>query len=298
MSLGWIKQEERGTPFMLHLIRWIAMHLGRRPARLILYPIVAYFLLFAPSGRRASRDFLRRVLKQPVHIWHSARHFHYFAATILDRVFLLTGKYAKLDVSIHNIELIDKQLASGQGCILLGSHIGSFEALRVLGITKYHMPVKILMQETHNETISRITNTLNPEMADSVIQLGDPDALLKVHDHLQQGYLIGILGDRVISRNKTALCKVLGADAMLPTGPMLIASALKTPVILFFGIYNGGNSYDIYFEEFADRVTVDRKQRQRDLHDWTQKYADRLTYHAQRSPYNWFNFYDFWEHDD
>ena len=297
MSLAWTKQGERGTPFMLHLIRRIAMHLGRAPARLILYPITLYFILFAPSARQASRNYLKRVLDHRVHYWHIAKHFHHFSATILDRVFLLTGKFSKLNVKVHGLELIEKHLDAEKGCILLGSHIGSFEVLRALGISKHSLPVKILMQEDHNETITSILNTLNPDIANSVIQLGEPDALLKVHDYLQQGYLIGILGDRLISRQKTTSCEVLGSSATLPTGPMLIASTLKTPIILFFGIYNGGNSYDIYFEEFADKITIDRTQRDSQIHYWVQKYADRLTHHARCSPYNWFNFYNFWEND-
>jgi predicted LPLAT superfamily acyltransferase len=297
MSNGWTNQEERGTPFMLYLIRWIAMNLGRTTARIILYPITLYFLIFAPTARQASRNYLQRVSDKPVHISHIAKHIHHFSATILDRVFLLTGKFSTLDIQVHNIELIEKQLDSGNGCILLGSHIGSFEILRALAIAKHNLPVKVLMQEAHNEMITRILHSLNPDIADSVIQLGKPNALLKVHEYLQEGYLIGILGDRVVDSHKTMPCKVIGAEATLPTGPLLIASALKSPIVLFFGIYDGGNKYDIYFEEFADHIAIDRNNRDRDLHYWMQKYADRLTHHAKQSPYNWFNFYDFWKNN-
>jgi len=280
---------------MLHTIRWIAMHLGRPTARMILYPITLYFLLFAPAARRASRDYLQRVRVQRVHWWHVARHIHHFSATILDRVFLLTGKYACLDIRTHNLERLQQQLDARTGCILLGSHIGSFEVLRALGVCQQRLAVKILMQEAHNETITRILHTLNPDISETVIQSGDVDVLLQVHEYLQQGYLIGMLGDRVIDSRKTVRCRVLGSEATLPAGPILAAAALKVPVMLFFGIYQGGNRYDIFFEEFADRVTVDRKQREPDLQAWLQNYADRLSYQARIHPYNWFNFYDFWE---
>jgi len=280
---------------MLHLIRWIAMHLGRPTARVILYPITLYFLLFAPAARRASRDYLQRVLAPPVHWWHVARHIHHFSATILDRVFLLTGKYACLDIHTHNLERLQQQLDTGSGCILLGSHIGSFEVLRALGVCQQRLPVKILMQEAHNEMITRILHALNPDISETVIQSGDVDVLLQVHEYLQQGYLIGMLGDRVLDSRKTVRCEVLGSAATLPSGPMLAASVLKVPVMLFFGIYQGGNRYDIFFEDFAERVTLDRKRREPDLQVWLQHYADRMTTRARSHPYNWFNFYDFWE---
>ncbi|MGB1581149.1 MAG: lipid A biosynthesis acyltransferase, partial [Nevskiales bacterium] len=44
MSQGWKQQRERSNPRTLRLIRWIALHMGRGFSRLLLYPIVAYFL--------------------------------------------------------------------------------------------------------------------------------------------------------------------------------------------------------------------------------------------------------------
>jgi predicted LPLAT superfamily acyltransferase len=295
VNQAWNRQAERSNPFMLHLIRWIALHLGRPTARLILYPITLYFLLFAPAARRASRDFLQRVLTGPVHWWHVARHIHYFSATILDRTFLLSDQYHRLDIRTHNLERLQQQLDSGNGCILLGSHIGSFEVLRALGVCQQRLPVKILMQEAHNEMLTRILHALNPDINDTVIRSSGADVLLQVHDYLQQGYLIGMLGDRVINSRKVARCKVLGSQATLPSGPLLAAAALQVPVILFFGIYRGGNRYDVYLETFAEQVTLHRTRRDADLSGWLQKYADRLTHYAGRHPYNWYNFYDFWE---
>jgi predicted LPLAT superfamily acyltransferase len=280
---------------MLYLIRWIALHLGRKPARLILYPITLYFLLFAPAARRASVDYLSRVLERPVHWGHVARHIFTFSATILDRVYLLTGRHALLDVQIHNFATVQERLDAGSGCILLGSHLGSFEVLRALAISRYRFPVKILMHEEHNETITRILHSLNPDIADSVIRPGTPDALLLAREYLRQGYLIGILGDRASGKRKTLRCNILGSGASLPTGPLLAAAILEVPVILFFGIYRGGNHYDIYFEKLADRIGSDRRQREREVQFRLQKYADRLSWHARHAPYNWFNFYDFWE---
>jgi len=294
LSQEWSKQAERGTPFMLHLIRWIALRLGRFPARLILYPITLYFLLFAPVARSASYDFLRRATGRRAHWWQVARHIHHFSATILDRVFLLTDKHSELDIRTHNLEALRQQLEGTAGCLLLGSHIGSFEALRALGVCRHRIPVKILMQKEHNAMITRILHSLNPDIDNTVIQAGKVDVMLQVQEFLQRGYVIGMLADRVIGRRKTTRCEVLGSEVDLPTGPLIAAAVLKVPVMLFFCIYQGGNRYDIFFEDFADRITVERSQRDHDLHIWVQKYADRLTYRARQHPYNWFNFYDYW----
>ena len=65
-------------------------------------------------------------------------------------------------------------------------------------------------------------------------------------------------------------------------------------MILFFGLYRGGNRYDIYFELFAENIRLPHKNRQAVIEEWAQKYVDRLSFYAHKAPFNWFNFYDFW----
>jgi len=39
-------------------MKWLALRFGRRVARLLLYPICAYFLAFSPRRGSASRQYL------------------------------------------------------------------------------------------------------------------------------------------------------------------------------------------------------------------------------------------------
>ncbi len=295
MNRTWSKQRERGSPFAIRLIRWIALHCGRGVARCALYPITAYFLLLAGPQRRASGDYLRRVLGRKPALWQTAKHIHTFAATILDRIYWLTDQHERFDIRIHRSDVIFDQLKKGQGCILLGSHLGSFEALRALALSQAHFTLKVLMYRDHNQTLTRMLEALNPDLAATVIDLGGPNALLRVHESLARGDWIGMLGDRLGASDKVCHCRFLGEDTAFPAGPVLLAASLQVPVILFFGLYRGGNRYDLYFERLADRITVDRRQRQAAVQQWTQRYADRLEHYLRRAPYNWFNFYDYWE---
>jgi predicted LPLAT superfamily acyltransferase len=294
MSRAWFEQKERSSEFWLRLIGWIALHLGRPVARLLLYPITLYFVIFNIRCRRASRDYLRRVLGRSSCVVDQFRHFHCFAATILDRVYLLTGREQLLDVRIHNAELLLDRVNSQQGCILLGAHLGSFEVLRALAVHQHHLPLKVLMYASHNETITRVLNVLSPEVAKTVIPLGQVDTLLRVKESLDRGELVGMLGDRVAESGKTVRCQILDGEAELPQGPMLLAVALKAPVILFCGLYRGGNRYDIYFELLTDALEVKRNEREPLVELLTRQYATRLEHYARAAPYNWFNFYDYW----
>ncbi len=64
-SADWKRRPERSSLFMLRVMTWISLTLGRSAGRVVLYGITAYFLAFAPTARRMSRGYLRRVLKLP-----------------------------------------------------------------------------------------------------------------------------------------------------------------------------------------------------------------------------------------
>jgi predicted LPLAT superfamily acyltransferase len=294
MSRAWLEQQERSSEFWLRLIRWIALNMGRPVARLFLYPIAIYFLIFSIKARRASKDYLRRVLGRSPGFVDQFRHFYYFAATILDRVYLLSGQEGLLDIRIHNEEVLLEKVDSGNGVILLGSHLGSFEVLRALAVHQQHFPLKVLMYADHNEMVTRMLSVLSPEVAETVIPLGKPNTLLRVKESLDRGDLIGILGDRIAESDKHVECNILGGKTKLPAGPMLLAVTLKVPVVLFYGLYKGGRRYDIHFELLTEAVAVSRVERESTINDLTRRYAERLEFYAKQEPYNWFNFYDYW----
>ncbi|GMQ76670.1 MAG: acyltransferase [Gammaproteobacteria bacterium] len=294
MTTTWIRQSERGSRVLVRLIGWITLNIGRWAARLLLYPITLYFVLTAREQRLASRRYLSRVLGRKASWWNVVRHFHCFAATILDRVYLVSGDHRRFDLCTFGVETTLEQVAKGRGCILLGAHLGSFEVMRMLAMIGDRVKVKVLMYEDHNATLTDLIYSLNPRFSESIIPIGTVDALLRVQECLGRGELVGMLGDRVAENDKTTRCRFLGREATFPSGPVLLASMLKVPVLLFFGLYLGNNRYALHFELFADEIAIRREHRDADVQLWTQRYADRVEHYARIAPYNWFNFYDFW----
>lgn len=53
MTKHWEEQRERSTTFMLYWLTGAALLFGRHIARIILVPIVGYFLLTSPRAIRA-----------------------------------------------------------------------------------------------------------------------------------------------------------------------------------------------------------------------------------------------------
>ena len=163
-----------------------------------------------------------------------------------------------------------------------------------MGVIMGNLPIRVLMYEENAEKMRQITREICPEMADTIISIGPPESMLQVKEYLDEGGMVGILGDRVVSNDKAVKCKFFGHSAMFPVGPILLAATLKVPVVLCFGLYLGGNRYQLHLELLGDRIQVSRESRASDLQYWVQRYASRLEHYCRKAPYNWFNFYDYW----
>lgn len=296
MSSDWKKRPEGGGRFALWLIRTIARRGGRSAARGLLYPIVAYFLLVRGPERAASRTYLRRVLERPARLRDVARHIHTFAATILDRVFMLSGEMNRFQVRINGLAPLHEQIDRGEGVLLFGSHLGSFEVLRVLARQRPDVTVRVVLDKAHNPALTQLLDALNPEIASTVIDAGQdgPSIVLAIQQATSAGAVVALLVDRVHPGQPALPASFLGQPAWFPVAPWLIASVLKVPVVLAFGLYRGGRRYDLQFEVFSTGISIPRPQRNLMLAELVQRYAARLQHHARSAPYNWFNFYDFW----
>jgi predicted LPLAT superfamily acyltransferase len=87
----WTDKAERGSVWLIRLIAWLARTAGRPLCRLLLYPIVLYFVLFDPTARRASMEFLEAARGRPARWKDAFAHIYSFAATLLDRVYMAAG---------------------------------------------------------------------------------------------------------------------------------------------------------------------------------------------------------------
>lgn len=297
MKQEWIDRPEGGSAFGYRLISTFAMLCGRTAARLVLYPITAFYLVRRGPERRAAGKYLQQVLGRKPSLWDVARQIHCFAAVTLDRVFLLSESFKRFDIRVIGLDQMRQQWAKKQGVLVFGAHLGSFDSLRVLAEFRQDVKVRVVLDVEQNPTITNILNTLNPEMARSIINARQDGAVtaLAIKEALDETALVTLLVDRARPGNQVATADFLGMPAPFPTGPWQLAAALKVPVVLCFGLYRGGNRYDLHFELFAETVRMERTDRQASLNAIIQRFADRLAHYARSAPYNWFNFYDFWQ---
>jgi hypothetical protein len=172
-------------------------------------------------------------------------------------VYLLRDRFDVFEIDLSGAEALHQHQEGGQGLLLFGAHLGSFEVLRAMARFRPDMQVSMAMYPENARQINQALHAINPALAPDIIPLGTMDAMLKVHARLEEGALVGILADRAAGPDEYLSRMLLGAPARFPSGPLRMAAMLKQPVYFMAGIYLGGNRYRVHFELLEDFSTVD-----------------------------------------
>ena len=311
MAATWTTHRERGHPAFLRLFTWIALWLGRPIARLLLVPIVLYFMIAGSrSARTASRDYLRRVLGREPRVRDAFRHVYCFAAVTLDRLYLLNDRHDLYRIEVIGADIMRRIMARGSGAFIVGAHLGSFEAVRAAGRehegTVGGLRVSMVMYEDNARHLNAVFAAINPALAESIIALGHVDSMLRVKRALDDGGLVGMLADRTLDeeRGTSAVREtmLLGDTVSIPTGPFRMAAMLRRPVVFMTGLYLGGDRYEVHYEELHDFSMPEDVPRDRRgaamnaaIETAMARYGERLEHYCRSAPYNWFNFFDYWQ---
>ncbi|TRZ56174.1 MAG: glycosyltransferase family 2 protein [Rhodocyclaceae bacterium] len=309
----WSNLAERGSGLGLRFIFFCYRALGENVARLLLYPIVAYFLLTGSSSRAASLDYLRRinaygvtqnVVGQTTPGWRgSFYHMLSFAQSGLDKLVAWMGGFDSRRVDFPNQGEFERLLASGRGAVLIGSHLGNLEMTRALATNEHRAIVNAVVYTNHAHRFNAMLARANASFGVNLIQISHigPGTAISLKEKIDRGELVVIVGDRTPPSEggggrRVSQIEFLGKPAPFAQGPFILASLLECSVYLFFCLREG-DYYRIYFEPFAERIILPRDRRQERLQDYLRQYARRLEAHCLKAPYQWFNFYDFWRQD-
>jgi predicted LPLAT superfamily acyltransferase len=291
----WHEVAEKGSLLGIRIVVAVGRLLGRRAAGLLVRLVAVWYALFHPAVRRASRDYLRR-LGLPARLRDVVRHVSTFAQVSTDRLFLLRGEQRRFEFHHHNEQLLYDMRDQGRGALLVLAHLGSFEVLRTLSRTR-RLPLNVVGYFKNARRLNEILRKLDPQVDAKLIEIrpGDPSFVFEVEERIRAGEMVGTMGDRVGFDGKAVRVPFLGAEAAFPTGPYLLAAALRCPVFLGFGLYSPPNRYDLVCEPFAEQVVLPRgPAREAALRELAARYATRIEHYCRQYPYDWFNFYDFW----
>ncbi|MGD1879205.1 MAG: hypothetical protein ACFB13_17090 [Kiloniellaceae bacterium] len=303
----WARLEERGVYLGLRFMLLSYRVLGRGGFSLLLYPVIAYFFLAGRTARRASLDYLRAVYAMPEGKrtlprqpdWRdSFRHFLCFGEAVLDKLLAWTGKIGPEDVDFENLELFEALQKAGRGGVLITSHLGNAEVCRALGTRKGGAQINVLVHTKHAENFNRLMREQSSQSTVALIETTEvgPDTAIMLRERVEKGEFVVIVGDRTPASlsPRHSFATFLGRPAPFPQGPFILAALMKCPVQLLFCLKRN-DRFRIVFEPFSDGIKLPRKNRSEALDELVARFAERLEYHCLAAPFQWFNFFDFWD---
>ena len=301
----WSRLEERGAIVGMKILFVGYRLFGRGVLRVMLFPVITYYFLTSSSARRASRKYLDRVQAtreriegKPAKRLSGFRHFLQFGESVLDKAAQWAGVRSEDNVRYVAPDVYEQIISSERGGVFIGSHLGNLEALRASGGIKRKLTVNALVFTRHTPKFMQFLEEANPEAVKHIIQVDTlgPESVIRMQSKIEAREWIAMVADRTsIARSTRSIsCDFLGKTAQFPEGPFIVASLLSCPVYFLFCLKKDGK-HEVYIEKLADPLDLPRATRQERIEEVVMKYAGLLEKHCLTFPYQWYNFFDFWQ---
>lgn len=288
-----------GVRFLCGVYRW----LGRWPFRACLYPVVLFHWVANATARRASMQYLQRLhahapeaLPAAPGKGASVRHFLAFAETLLDKILAMGGRYPPERVITHR-DVMMQQVAKGEGGLIITAHIGCLELCQVLADHVPGFRLTALVHTAHAAKFNRLLDRLDPANGVRLLQVTDmgPGIASLLAERVAAGEFVAIAGDRVpLQGGRGVHAPFLGHPAPFPIGAYALASALGCAVFTMACTHRG-DGYEVRFEHFADAIRLPRGSRDAALAEHAGRFAQWLERQVVQAPFDWFNFFPFWD---
>ena len=276
-----------GFQFFVYTIRLF----GLRCAYIFLAFIVIYFIPFAPKATRAIWRYNRQ--KRRLGVLASVKelycHYYVFGQTLIDKMAMRGGLNEKYRYEFDNYTRFLEILNSGEGVVMMGAHIGCWEAGAGFFGT-YGKKINIVMLDAEHQQIKDVLEeNASQENNYNIIPLNQNiiDAMLQIKVALNNGEYICFNGDRYMEKDHTAVVDFMGSKALFPMGLFKIAAKCRVPVVFYYSMREPNRTYRFIFEE----PVIDGKMTTEKL---LEQYVKSLEKIVEKYPRQWFNFYDFW----
>lgn len=315
MSHWATKKEKAGSLWQMRLVFNLYKGIGFKGIRFFLHPVAFFYYLFSPSTRKISYSFLEKVHKQngsseKIGMREVYRHIYSFSFSLIEKLAAWTGDIhsRKLILKTPDIETLKKQLSEKQGAVIISSHLGNIEMLRAFAdqesnVVGSDFQINPLVDFSVTSTFNRLLEEVNPGSMVNLVHVSSIDAstIIKLQEKLSQGEIVSIAGDRTAKNNQSRSTSIsfLGEEAAFPQGAFILASLLEAPVYYIFAVRQEDRDFSSPYEFHVFKTKYDfktsRKDRNKKIHTVTEEFAGYLETLCKSHPYQWYNFFDFWD---
>lgn len=265
---------------------------GIRIAYGLLIFVALYYFLTAWKSNKSSFYYFRH--RQRYSLFKSIRsvywHYFIFGQVLIDKVAIRAGLLDRYTFEFDGIEHLKQVFADQKGGILISAHLGNFEvADRFLDAIDLHCKINLVTSDLEHSAIKNYLESVTQTASTNYIIIReDLSHIFEINNALSKNELICLTGDRYFEGNKCLETNLLGAPALFPSGPFLIASKMKVPIVFVYVMKEKGLHYHFY-ARLAGQVSS------RDPQALLEKYTESVSSMVKKYPYQWFNFFQFWK---
>ena len=283
--------------------------------RSLAYPISLFYFLFSKDVRLVTKEYqnqLRTFSNGDVPKKISCyKQVVSFALCLFEKVEGWLGKipFDRIEYQDDDIKELLNNLKEGKGAFIISSHLGNMELLRSLSdynteLVNREVPIYIVMDVGIGQQFNKTLQEINPNFSLNIIDSENigPDAICTMIDAVESGSLVFIAGDRTSAqvRNRCIKQSFLGKEALFPYGTFLIPALMKTSVYYMFGLREKISIFNPKYEAYIEKSKVDfinykRNEREDKIKECCAEFAGKLEKFCKLYPYQWYNFFNFWD---
>jgi predicted LPLAT superfamily acyltransferase len=274
-------------------IRWG----GRRAAYLLLYVVVAYYVLFSSLARERASHYLKRRFPRNSgyqRLWHCYLLILEFGKVLVDRAVVGILGPGSFEVSLAGREELLKLRDENRGLILMTAHAGCWQ-VAMSALDFLHRPVNMLMRREDGDIDRHYYEHAGLPCPYQVIDpTGYLGGTLEMLGALKQGQIVSVMGDRLLGSDRSNVqVDFFGERATLPFSAYKLASATGAPVVVFFTRKDGSASYRMQLAKVI-RVPQIKGRSAESFTPFAQQFAEALEDFSRRHPYQFYNFHNMW----
>jgi predicted LPLAT superfamily acyltransferase len=280
-----------GIWFFITMIRVFGLNVAY-----LLSVFPAIYFSYASPDVAATMDYHRRIFgPQPwwKRRWLVFRHFYSFGRALIDRTAILAGQTKSFSFAFEGDANLRDAVAAGRGVLLLTAHFGNWEAAGHL-LTRVDAPITITGFDLERPEIRDMLNRASEQKFKLLPLTGSPTDVIPLVAALRRGEIVAMLGDRAYG-SPSASIPFCGGTAAFPIGAYVIASIGGAALMHVFSLREPGGRYRFF--GFPPRHPSMPSHNERDayLKGCAMEFAADLESMVRRDPFQWYNFYPFWE---
>ncbi len=226
--------------------------------------------------------------------WHTFSIVMSFGKVLVDRGWLGCKKNASFEGEFPDGEELKRLVGQGKGLVLLTAHVGNWQAA-LAHLTELDVTVNSLMRY-EEEAVAKHFFDLRGEAKPFKIIRSDGylGGMVESTAALQRGEVVTIMGDRYAG-GPFATVTFLGKEVRLPAASYSLAAATGAPVAVLLAAKLDKERYALKLWDVFQPIKGERGNRQQNLELSAKRFAEAMEKYVQDYPYQWYNFFDFWE---